>query len=40
VIIVAVAVLPGKLPPTDCLPAGKHRFALVGTKMVDTHGRR
>ena len=34
-IIVAVAVTPG-IPASDCLPAGKHRFELVGTKMVDT----
>jgi hypothetical protein len=38
-IIVAVDVLPG-IPPTDCLPAGKHRFSLVGTTLVDSLGRR
>jgi hypothetical protein len=38
-IVVAVDVTPG-IPPTDCLPAGKHRFALVGTTLVDTLKRR
>ncbi len=30
---VAVNVLPG-IPPTDCLPAGKHRFSLVGRSLT------
>jgi hypothetical protein len=31
---VAVSVGPG-IPPSDCLPAGKHRFELRGNALVD-----
>lgn len=34
-IVVAVQRLPG-IPPTDCLPAGKHSFALHGTRLMNT----
>ncbi len=31
---IAISVGPG-IPPSDCLPAGKHRFELRGTALVD-----
>jgi hypothetical protein len=33
-ILISVDVKPG-IPPTDCLPQGKHRFALRGRSLVD-----
>lgn len=36
---VAISVGPG-IPPSDCLPAGKHRFELRGNALVDARTRR
>jgi hypothetical protein len=38
-ILVAVEVDPG-IPPSDCLPAGTHRFALRGHVLSERSGRR